>query len=188
MLLHGCRTATATQFEPCLDSFGALETNSALRLQGFITASDTALNIAQLPWHSALASPWPVQMVPLRATPLCIAYYPQARLYLVAVAKEVSRGAGLQPTEASCTPLGLTGAHMCLVAVAKAVSSGPELWSSKECCSLLGSTAAGFLLLVAVMPRSSRMAQAIALGCGWLGLIVSEGLTVPVAGGSCNCK
>ena len=65
-------------------------------MQGFITASDTALNIAQLPWHSALSSPWPVQMVPLRATPLCIAYYPQARLYLVAVAKEVSSGAGLQ--------------------------------------------------------------------------------------------
>ena len=157
-----------------------------MRLQGFITASDTALNIAQLPWHSALASPWPVQMVPLRATPLCIAYYPQARLYLVAVAKEVSSGARLQPTEASCTLLGLTGAHRCLVAVAKAVSSGAELCSTKDCCSLLGSVAAGLLFLVAVVP--GNMGQAFALGCGCLSLLVFEGLLSPAASGSCKLQ
>ena len=62
-------------------------------VQGFITACVTgdgeALKICQMPMRMHLDSPWPMQKIPLRATPLRIAYYAEARLYVVLTSRPV---------------------------------------------------------------------------------------------------
>lgn len=60
-----------------------------LGLQGFITAtSGGALRICQLPARVRLDSPWPLQKVPLRATPHCLAFYAEARLYVLLTSRQ----------------------------------------------------------------------------------------------------
>lgn len=58
-------------------------------LQGFIIATaGGALRICQLPPRVRLDAPWPQQKVPLRATPHCLAFYAEARLYALLTSRQ----------------------------------------------------------------------------------------------------
>ena len=62
-------------------------------LQGFILASGQAgtqgLVIAQLPLNFRLDTPWPMQKLPLRATPHKITHIPEYNIYALLLTKEV---------------------------------------------------------------------------------------------------
>ena len=62
-------------------------------LQGFILASSQAdvqgLVIAQLPPSFRLDTPWPMQKLPLRATPHRIAHIPECNVFALLLTKEV---------------------------------------------------------------------------------------------------
>ena len=62
-------------------------------VQGFITAcvsgDGEALKICQMPMRMHLDTPWPMQKIPLRATPLRIAYFAEARLYVILTSRPV---------------------------------------------------------------------------------------------------
>ena len=61
-------------------------------LQGFITTDGGnrpgSLNICQMPDSVQLDTPWPLQRVPLHATPHRVSFYPEARLYMLLVSKD----------------------------------------------------------------------------------------------------
>lgn len=63
-------------------------------MQGFILASGQAgtqgLVIAQLPLHFRLDTPWPMQKLPLRATPHKITHIPEYNIYTLLLTKEVN--------------------------------------------------------------------------------------------------
>ena len=63
-------------------------------MQGFITACGSrapgeVLKICQMPMRVHLDTPWPLQKVPLRATPHRVAYFAEARLYVVLASRQV---------------------------------------------------------------------------------------------------
>jgi hypothetical protein len=66
-------------------------------MQGFITACSSGrapggevLRICQMPARARLDAPWPLQRVPLRATPHRVAFFAEARLYVVLASRQVS--------------------------------------------------------------------------------------------------
>ena len=60
-------------------------------MQGFIvTTASGALRICQLPARVRLDTHWPLQKVPLRATPHCLAFYAEARLYALLTSRQAS--------------------------------------------------------------------------------------------------
>ena len=65
-----------------------------VRRQGFITAcaggsGEEALKICQMPMRVHLDLPWPLQKVPLRATPHRLAYSAESRLYVILTSRPV---------------------------------------------------------------------------------------------------
>ena len=63
--------------------------------QGFIAAcggrAGEVLKICQMPMRVHLDTPWPLQKVPLRATPHRVAYYTEGRLYVVLTSRQVGQ-------------------------------------------------------------------------------------------------
>lgn len=73
-------------------------------MQGFIvTTASGALRICQLPPHVRLDTHWPLQKVPLRATPHCLAFYAEARLYALLTSRQAS--AQVQRSPGCCQTL-----------------------------------------------------------------------------------
>ena len=59
------------------------------------TASGT-LRICQLPPRVRLDAHWPLQKVPLRATPHCLAFYAEARLYALLTSRQATAPSAVQ--------------------------------------------------------------------------------------------
>lgn len=62
--------------------------------QGFVTAcmgdnGEETVKICQLPMRTRLDTPWPLQKIALRGTPHRLAYYAEARLYVLLVSRQV---------------------------------------------------------------------------------------------------
>ena len=62
-----------------------------------MTTASGALRICQLPPRVRLDAHWPLQKVPLRATPHCLAFYAEARLYALLTSRQASARAQCSP-------------------------------------------------------------------------------------------